>query len=618
MTTNPQATANALSPGTRERQNALAANCVLWLLATLIAVFFATLLKESAMFDGEYLPRTNDSLYHARRILDAAIGERGFYEFDERLHVGGTWVPWPWGYDYLVAQALRIALWLRPGMDPMAFVSHVPVAWLGVNAALFLACMQALRLNLGMRVVAMLGFSLSPLVQLSHATAMIDHHYIEFTFVLSSLWLGLRWLQQPDNRQAAGLLGLSLGLSLAFHNGLFILQLPLLATIFLLWLRSSAPPRLSLFTLSAALVLSTLLVALPSAAFRAGMFDFALLSWFHVYIAVCSATVLAIMGQRKFDLRSFGILAGTAAVLAIPLIAQVVRGTMFLSGDLYILDSVEEVHSPFRMLIGPRGAVETASLYSWLIVFAPVLFAYFVWRSTTERNGCLLYYSIFAVFALGLLLSQYRFNYFGLVFLISGPIFLWQAIAERKGWRPSVALLGAMVGLMLLYRPALRERLFIIYASGGDTEYADGLAAYHHLAELCAEQPGRVLVNNNDGNAILFHTECSVFVNNFIMRPEDELNHAIVDALMRSTPDDIRRFQPQIDYIFLRARDFTNSVSGEPAIDGRNALARELLLADVPPEGFETTRTIVRMRGDPPAPEFFGRVLKVTPLPPAE
>ena len=57
-----------------------------WLGATLIAVFFALLLRDSAIIDGVYLPRTNDSLYHARRILDAAVGSRGFYQFDERLH----------------------------------------------------------------------------------------------------------------------------------------------------------------------------------------------------------------------------------------------------------------------------------------------------------------------------------------------------------------------------------------------------------------------------------------------------------------------------------------------------------------------------------------------------
>ena len=46
----------------------------MWLGATLITVFFALLLRDSAVIDGVYLPRTNDSLYHARRILDAAVG----------------------------------------------------------------------------------------------------------------------------------------------------------------------------------------------------------------------------------------------------------------------------------------------------------------------------------------------------------------------------------------------------------------------------------------------------------------------------------------------------------------------------------------------------------------
>ena len=75
----------------------------LWVIASLIGIFFATLVVDSAFFEGEYIPMGNDSFYHAARMLDTAVGERGFYQFDNRIHVpDGSWIPWPWAYDYLM------------------------------------------------------------------------------------------------------------------------------------------------------------------------------------------------------------------------------------------------------------------------------------------------------------------------------------------------------------------------------------------------------------------------------------------------------------------------------------------------------------------------------------
>ena len=184
-------------PAVLRKENPIALLAI-WLVAVIIAAFFALILRDSTLVDGVYLPRANDSLYHARRILDAAVGARGFYQFDDRLHAPeGTWIPWPWGYDYLLAKLTQIALWIRPGLDPMAFLSYVPVAWIAVNAGLFLAATGALGLSLGMRALAMLAFALSPLTQLLHAIGMLDHHYVEHTFVLLNIWLGLNWFRNP-------------------------------------------------------------------------------------------------------------------------------------------------------------------------------------------------------------------------------------------------------------------------------------------------------------------------------------------------------------------------------------------------------------------------------------
>src|SRR5262249_52424706 len=58
---------------------------VLWACAAAVAVFLAMLFRDSAVFGGVYVPQGNDSFYHARRAIDA-LGARGFYETDMRLH----------------------------------------------------------------------------------------------------------------------------------------------------------------------------------------------------------------------------------------------------------------------------------------------------------------------------------------------------------------------------------------------------------------------------------------------------------------------------------------------------------------------------------------------------
>src|SRR5690606_25693382 len=153
----------------------------------------------------------------------------------------GAWIPWPWGYDYLVAKLTQIAHWLVPSLDPMAFIAYVPVAWIPVNAALFMAAARASGLSADMRALAMFCFAFSPLTQLLHAIGMIDHHYVELTFVLINAWLGLRWFRQPDDGRRALALAVALGSATAFHNGLFVLQLFPLLTVFVLWLRGIAP-----------------------------------------------------------------------------------------------------------------------------------------------------------------------------------------------------------------------------------------------------------------------------------------------------------------------------------------------------------------------------------------
>ena len=130
------------------------------------------------------------------------------YQFDARIHVPeGSWITWPWAYDMLMAFLARALMALTGARDPLSVLAFVAPAWVFVNAGLFLGIASRLRLSLPMQALAMLFFTVLPLTQKLHRVGMLDHHYIEFTFVLGVglLRAGLvRESRQPAPRGRAG------------------------------------------------------------------------------------------------------------------------------------------------------------------------------------------------------------------------------------------------------------------------------------------------------------------------------------------------------------------------------------------------------------------------------
>ncbi len=570
-----------------------AATIFMWLLATTIGVFLSMLVIDAAFFEGEYIPMGNDSFYHARRMLDTAVGERGFYQFDDRTHVpDGSWIPWPWAYDYLMGQAAWLAQWLRPSTDPMGFLSYVPVAWLAVNAALFLAAAGQAGLTLTNRAMAMLAFALAPFVQLMHMVGKVDHHFLEFTFVLLVTWLGLRLFSAKQGRASAIGLGLALGLAPGFHNGLFILQIPVLVSVGLLWVRGEQLARQDLYALAISLVAATVVIVLPSGPFQQGMFEFGLLSWFHLYAAACTAVVLVFVGWRGFDRKSLLILIGVCLALALPLLGQLLHGVAFLSRDISILDGVLEAMSPYELFFDQFGPLRTVAHYSWLLLLAPILLIYYLWCAARRGPPRDLFFAVMAVFGLAFLLAQFRFNYFGLFSLIVGTLLVAQRLADRFRWQNGLLTVGLLAGILIAYQPPLRQHLFAVYALGAAPMYERARPLFLDLSERCEQAPGVVLANANDGNYLLFHTECSVISNNFRLTSEDELKIGQIDEMMRLSPEAIRAYQPDVKYLLLRMNDFIVEIDGSFEIDRSAPLARLLLSNSEPPDGFELIQTI--------------------------
>ena len=587
-----------------------------WLAAVLIAVFFALIDSDATIFDGVYLPRGNDSFYHARRIIDAAVGTQGFYQFDDRLHVPeGAWIPWPWAYDYLLAQALRIALWVSPTLDPVAFLCYVPVGWLLVNTALFMAAAGAIGLSREMRLVAMLCFALSPLTQLLHTIGMVDHHFVELTFILLSIWLGIEWFKNLQSTRYAVALGLALGVAPAFHSGLFILQLAPLGGALTLWLRASAPSLRTLEAFCIALLIATQLILLPSLPYREGMFEFGLLSWFHFYVALSTGAALLFIGARPFSKRTLGGLLALCVALAIPLGAQIISGAGFVSGDFSILDDIIEVHSPYRMFTSTFGPQATLSFYSWLLLLVPALLTYYAYRIFRVRAPHDLYFAIVVVFGLTLLLQQFRLHYFGFFGLVAGALLIVDRLRSQHGWHRGAVFAATLGAIALAYQPALRDRLFVVYAPGADVDYASTLSIFFDLRALCAENPGVVLASPDDGNAILFHSDCSVIANHFILRPEDEQHIKEVDRLMHLSPAEIRAERPDVRYVFVRFRDFSILHGDTAYIVEDIPIARQLLLDETPPEGYTLIKTVKLRIGPDGDAGIFARLFAVSPIP---
>lgn len=582
---------------------------LLWLGATTIGIFLALLVKEAAYYQGDYIPTGNDSFYHARRMLDLAVGERGFYQFDERIHApDGIWVPWPWAYDWLMGKAAALAVWLRPATDPLGFLLYVPVAWLAVNAALFLAAARRAGLALPYCALAMLAFALAPFVQLMHMVGKVDHHFVEFTFVLLVTWLGLRWFPDSANKRVAIGLGIALGLAPGFHNGLFVLQLPVLASVGILWLRGHEFSRPGLHALALSLLLSALVVVVPSGPFQQGMFEFGLLSVFHLYVAACTGIVLVFVGWKRFAARSFAMLAGLCVLLVLPIAGQVLQGAAFVSHDLSFLQDVIEATGPFG-LIGRFGLSWTVAHYSWLLLLVPLLLAYYLWSAWVGREPRDLFFAVMTVFGLAFLSLQFRFNYFGLFALLVGALLAIQRLAEKYRWHSGLVGVAVLGGLLVAYQPPLRDKLFDVYALGAAPIYERARPIFLELGDRCAEDPGIILADKHDGNYLLFHTDCSVISNNFMLTAEDVRRVEQFGEMLRLTPEALRTQHPEIRYVLLRAWDFYVMQDGQVAVRGDYPLVSALLADGEPPDGFELIDSVAVERDG--APLLYARAFAV-------
>ncbi|NNF52342.1 MAG: hypothetical protein HKN59_07875 [Gammaproteobacteria bacterium] len=592
----------------------------IWAFASFLAMAFASLQLDAAMINGQFIPFGNDSFYHARRILDA-VGERGFYQFDSMIHLPeGSWISWSWGYDYVLAIALKAALWINPGLDKMKFLVYVPVFWVPVNVALLLAVGRTMKLPLELLAFSALAMALLPLLQMLHVVGRIDHHFMELTFVLLASWRTVRWFDRQSVVNAAAC-GIALGLAPAAHHALFILQLPLVVAVGVLWFRSVAPMSNQLRAAGLALFVTSILVILPSEPFRDGQFSLGTLSGFHLYAAFASALILYFLSWRGVSRKQVALLCGLVVLLALPVLSQIVLGSQFLSGALFQANSILEVASPFAMIAGDWGLTATLGFYSGLLLFAPFVLLAFLWRLVRGTDAAESAFGVFAVFGLGLLLMQFRLNYFGLAFMILGPLVLLKGISDRRNWsRPLVALAVAAT-LAAALQPGLAGGLFTRYHAGGDHFYEVAAPLFADLDRECRQRPATVIVSHQLGHYVRFHSDCPVIANNFLLTEQHFEKAGQVAAKFDESPRSFRATLNEPVYLLaflwgaLDIQGGLVEIENVESIQMRNPrLLVELFFGDPLPDGYEIINNVSievsEGRGFPVA-----RLYKVQPLP---
>lgn len=530
---------------------------LIWLAGGTLGLFFALHWLAGAYVDGEFVPMGNDSYYHAHRILDLA--QRGeFYEHDLRIDPPtGLWVPWPWAYDYLAGRLVQ-GLYVLGGIPHLTSLSYLAPAWVYVNAALLLGVGSALGLSLPLRLILLLCFAFSPLTQYAHGVGVIDHHYVEYSFVLATLWLTLLWAAQPTQRWAAVGLGMVLGSASAFHNGLFILQIPVLAWLGLRWLhRADRPAAMVVAQFGLALLLSNALWLSGSAAAGAGFFHFYLFSYFHLYLAAATALVaLWFSISPGPSLRAWLGLGLLAVALIVPLVPELQHGYGFMASTIDAPGYAQI--GELKSILGhtPAGALNAATrmaFYTHLLWLLPVTLLWALWVGSQRQYSA--QYHAFAVLTLlgsVLLLQQFRLHYYGSFALYLPLLLAVHTVRWPKRWLQGVGLAGLCLILAAAHRPYSLMKLWQAPDIALDKDFALLRPLMQPLAQLCQQAPGLVVADHNLGNHILFHTNCATVANNFILTQQDVIRWSRLEAaLQQQTPQQLAQTYPQARYLLV-------------------------------------------------------------------
>jgi hypothetical protein len=525
---------------------------LLWLVGSMVLMFAALGMVGGAYVDGHYIPANADAFYHARRVLDAVMTHAPVIQFDARIHAPeGSWLNWPWGFDTLLKCVTSA---FGPYADENAanrILMNIPVAAAPIAVGLFLLLTRQLRLTLGQTLIGVIFFAALPMVTVLFAVGNIDHHFAELLWLLMTLCAMLWFFDARDTLKAGLALGAVLGSANAITNGLFILQLTVLLPFAWRWLRGEGlPGRRAVFAFAITLLAVTVLVCIPSQAWRRGFFEFYTLSWFHAYVALCSAGLVVLMRLLPFGKRNIAIVGGVAVIAALPLLGQVAFGSRFVSGDTEVVNGIIEAYSPYRVyqLFGWQDSTRFTSGLLWLAIPAWLLNVYWAFRARDVR---LQVFAVASVLLLGLYQFQYRFGSIGVASLVITILLAARELSERWRERPLVPTLAALLLFVVAYVPCASVWT-MNWSKGGDPAYSRIRAVFPPLEQACLERPGIALALVNDAHWITYHTRCSVIGDVFLLTDQHLQKRRETEALYRLTPAELLASRSDIRYVFVR------------------------------------------------------------------
>ncbi len=411
---------NLLSPN-KQDLNSNSSTILIWLLGSFTSYLFAYLGVNYINQNGEYIFFGPDSFYHATRILSATGDLNSFYQYDTRTQ---AWIAWPWAYDYLLATINTLFCHNKESCSPASLLIHIPPLLTFLNAGLLLAISSKLSFSTPFKLLLILAYAFSPLIISLHYAGRIDHHMIEFSFVLASLYLGLKWLEVGSTKLQAILFALLLSFSTGFHNGLFILQIPLLITSFIAWYKNKPiTHNLNIFLLT--LLLAQIIILLPSIPFQNLWFVYYFHSWFHLYITICTIIILTFFMYRSFSRKNIIFLFLIACILIAPMLSQLVHGSSFIFAQLDFLDSLSETQSPLKDLSN------TIKQYTYLIYLFPLFILIYIIKYFSIHNNSKLFFISSIFFGSTLMLIQNRFSYFGIIYLFLPMLLVFNNLADK-------------------------------------------------------------------------------------------------------------------------------------------------------------------------------------------
>jgi len=525
------------------------ADFFIWLFASIIAYIFALQWIDSAIWQGHYLPTGADSFYHATRILDVAVRNIDFYEFDTKIHAPeGSWITWPWLYDWLLANATKIYLKVG-GKNPLSFLVYIPPTWIVINILLSLLIANEFRFHLSAKIFFVFSVAISPIIQEIHAVGRIDHHYVELTCILAAFLFGSKFIRRPNSASSAIILGLVFAISLGIHNGLFILQIPILLTVFIKWLRKETLNESQIVLLTASLLLSLLFILFFSDPFRDAQYSFYTLSYFHLYVSSCTALSMLFFIRFSLNKRSLALYIATGVFLVSFIMGQVAGGLDYIGSTLIGYENIAETKTILERTqsLGIVALVKQIGLVS---ILSLIFFVWLLIKSYKLISYDLIYCCIFLTMGFGLMLFQLRFQYYGVLYLVF-PLSLWlEYSTHNKGIKTQYTL--ALVILFIITSIAFSwDKMHSRQYTGLSVAFDYTKLAYAPMADQCEKDPGIILSSKLVGHFIRYFTDCSVVVNTFIMTKQHQEKISLMRYLFAQPVETLKTTAPWIKYIFL-------------------------------------------------------------------